>query len=49
MSSGSSTGAATTAVTGIGYRTTASTDIKITTGGATASGTIFSWVYYTVE
>ncbi len=49
MSSGSSTGAATTAVTGIGYRTTASTDIKITTGGATASGTIFSWVYCTVE
>jgi len=49
MSSGSSTGAATTAVTGIGHRTTASTDIKITTGGATASGTIFSWVYYTVE
>ena len=49
MSSVSSTGAATTAVTGIGYRTTASTDIKITTGGATASGTIFSWVYYTVE
>lgn len=49
MSSGSSTGAATTAVTGIGYRTTASTDIKITTGGATASGTIFSWVYYTVD
>jgi len=49
MSSGSSTGAATTAVTGIGYRTTASTDIKITTGGATASGTIFGWVYYTVE
>lgn len=49
MSSGSSTGAATTAVTGIGYRTTASTDILITTGGATASGTIFGWVYYTVE
>ncbi len=49
MSSGSSTGAATTAVTGIGYRTTASTDIKITTGGATASGTIFGWVYYSVE
>jgi hypothetical protein len=49
MSSGSSTGAATTAVTGLGYRTTASTDILITTGGATATGDIYSWVYYTVE
>ena len=49
MAVGSSTGAATTAVTGLGYRTTASTDILITTGGATASGTIYAWVYYTVE
>jgi hypothetical protein len=49
MAVGSSTGAATTAVTGLGYRTTASTDILITTGGASATGTIFAWVYYTVE
>lgn len=49
MSSGSSTGAATTAVTGLGYRTTASTDILVTTGGATATGDIYTWVYYTVE
>ena len=49
MSSGSSTGAATTAVTGIGYRTTASTDILVTTGGASATGDIYTWVYYTVE
>jgi hypothetical protein len=49
MSSGSSTGAATTAVTGLGYRTTASTDILVTTGGASATGDIYTWVYYTVE
>jgi len=49
MAVGSSTGAPTTAVTGLGYRTTASTDILITTGGASATGTIFAWVYYTVE
>ena len=49
MSSGSSTGAPTTAVTGLGYRTTAITDIIITTGVANLTGTIFSWVYYTVE
>ena len=49
MLSGSSTGAPVAAVTGLGYRTTASSDILITTGGATASGTIYSWVYYTVE
>ena len=49
MAVGSSTGAATTAVTGLGYRTSASTDILITTGGASATGTIFAWVYYTVE
>ena len=41
--------AANTAVAGLGYRTTASTDIVITTGGATISGTIYCWVYYTVE
>lgn len=49
MLSGSSTGAPVAAVTGLGYRTTASTDILITTGGASASGTIYAWVYYTVE
>jgi hypothetical protein len=49
MSSGSSTGAPTTAVTGLGYRTTASTDIILTTGGASATGDIYTWVYYTVE
>ena len=49
MLSGSSTGAPVAAVTGLGYRTTASSDILITTGGASASGTIYSWVYYTVE
>ena len=41
--------AANTAVAGLGYRTTASTDIVITTGGASISGTIYCWVYYTVE
>ena len=41
--------AANTAVAGLGYRTTAATDIVITTGGATISGTIYCWVYYTVE
>jgi hypothetical protein len=49
MLSGYSTGAPVAAVTGLGYRTTASTDILITTGGASASGTIYAWVYYTVE
>ena len=41
--------AANTAVAGLGYRTTAETDIIITTGGASASNTIYCWVYYTVE
>ena len=41
--------AANTAMTGLGYRTTASTDIVITTGGATISGSIHCWVMYTVE
>ena len=49
MLAGSSTGAPVAAVTGLGYRTTASTDILITTGGASATGTIYAWVYYTVE
>ena len=35
--------AANTAMTGLGYRTTASTDIIITTGGATISGSIHCW------
>ena len=41
--------AANTAMTGLGYRTTAETDIVITTGGATISGSIHCWVMYTVE
>ena len=41
--------AANTAVAGLGYRTTASTDIVITTGGASITGTVYCWVYYTVE
>jgi hypothetical protein len=49
MLAGSSTGAPTPPVTGLGYRTTASTDILITTGGASISGTIYCWVMYSVE
>ena len=49
MLAGSSTGAPIPAVTGLGYRTTAETDILITTGGASATGTIFCWVMYSVE
>ena len=49
MLAGSSTGAPIPAVTGLGYRTTAETDVLITTGGATISGTIFCWVIYSVE
>ena len=41
--------AANTAMTGLGYRTTAETDIVITTGGAAISGNIHCWVMYTVE
>ena len=41
--------AANTAMGGLGYRTTAETDIIITTGGATISNSIHCWVYYTVE
>ena len=41
--------AANTAMTGLGYRTTAEADIVITTGGATISGSIHCWVMYTVE
>jgi hypothetical protein len=36
-------------MTGIAHRTTATTDILITTGGASATGTIAMWVYYSVE
>ena len=39
--------AANTAVAGLGHKVTEATDIKITTGGATISGTIYFWVYYT--
>ena len=49
MWAGSSTGAPIPAVTGLGYRYTSETDIIITTGGATISGTIFMWVVYSVE
>ena len=44
MLAGSSTGAPVAA-----HRTTATTDILITTGGASATGTIAMWVYYSVE
>ena len=49
MLAGSSTGAPTTGMAGVAYRTTAETDIVITTGGATISGSIHCWVKYTVE
>lgn len=49
MLAGSSTGAPIAAVTGVGYRTTAETDVLITTGGAAATGTIFCWVMYSTE
>ena len=49
MLAGSSTGAPIAAVTGVGYRTTAETDILITTGGASATGTVFCWVMYSTE
>ena len=39
--------AANTAVAGLGYKVSEATDIKITTGGATISGTIYFWVHYT--
>tara|TARA_R100001082_G_C4320954_1_gene141103 strand:+ start:214 stop:651 length:438 start_codon:yes stop_codon:yes gene_type:complete len=39
--------AANTAVAGLGYKVSEATDLKITTGGATISGTIYFWVYYT--
>jgi hypothetical protein len=39
--------AANTAVAGLGYKVSSATDLIITTGGATISGTIYFWVYYT--
>ena len=39
--------AANTAVAGLAYKVTSSTDLVITTGGATISGTIYFWVHYT--
>ena len=39
--------AANTAVAGLGHKVSSATDLKITTGGATISGTIYFWVYYT--
>ena len=48
MLAGSSTGAPTTAMTGVAYSTT-ETDIVITTGGASITGSIHCWVMYTVE
>ena len=39
--------AANTAVAGLGYKVSSQTDIIITTGGATISGTIYAWVYWT--
>ena len=48
MVNGISTGAPSATVTGLGYRTTAETDVILTTGG-TISNTIYSWVIYSVE
>ena len=39
--------AANTAVAGLGYKVSEATDLKITTGGATISGSIYCWIYYT--
>jgi len=36
-----------TAVAGLAYKITDATDIVITTGGASITGTIYFWVYYT--
>ena len=36
-----------TAVAGLGYKVSSATDLKITTGGASITGTIYFWVYYT--
>lgn len=47
MQSGSSAGAPVATVTGLGHKVSTQTDIIITTGGASITGTIFCWVYYT--
>ena len=39
--------AANTAVAGLGYKVSSATDLIITTGGASITGTIYFWVYYT--
>jgi hypothetical protein len=39
--------AANTAVAGLGYKVSSQTDIIITTGGASITGTIYAWVYWT--
>ena len=39
--------AANTAVAGLGYKVSSETDLIITTGGASITGTIYFWVYYT--
>lgn len=40
--------AANTAVAGLGYKLSAATDLIITTGGATITGTIYFWVHYSM-
>jgi hypothetical protein len=47
MQAGSSTGAPIATVTGLANKVSTQTDIIITTGGASITGTIFCWVYYT--
>ena len=39
--------AANTAIAGLGYKVSSATDLIITTGGASITGTIYFWVYYT--
>ena len=40
--------AANTAVAGVGYKLSAATDLIITTGGASITGTIYFWVHYSM-
>tara|TARA_R110002012_G_scaffold52547_2_gene134889 strand:- start:5026 stop:5466 length:441 start_codon:yes stop_codon:yes gene_type:complete len=40
--------AANTAVAGLGYKVNSATDLKITTGGASITGTIYFWVHYSI-
>ena len=44
IAAGTSTG-----ILGAGYRYTSETDLIITTGGATISGSIHMWTYYTTD